>query len=211
MSLWAATCRSHQATTCSASWTVRDESERRNATTAGGETTEGARRVIQLATELSGLVRREVSPDDTDPFLALIASSREHLTAFGDYQELASASAPDMRADLSAMMGRGTSFGIWLGEDTLVGRFDLVPQERLGHYVLGFWLGVDFVGHGFATGAGRAAIRYAQDSLGATDIYAGVTHGNHRSEAVLQRLGLRPVGDMGSYTRFHLALAQRSD
>lgn len=36
-----------------------------------------------------------------------------------------------------------------------------------------------------------------------TDIFAGVTHGNHRSVNLLQRLGFRAVAEFETYTRFH--------
>ncbi|HLU57581.1 MAG TPA: hypothetical protein VKZ81_19165 [Pseudonocardia sp.] len=45
---------------------------------------------------------------------------------------------------------------------------------------------------------------FAEDVLGATDVYAGVGHGNVRSAALLARLGLTPVARFESYTRFHL-------
>jgi hypothetical protein len=43
--------------------------------------------------------------------------------------------------------------------------------------------------------------------LGATDVYAGVTKGNAKSEALLGRLGFQVVEDRGSYTLFTLPLA----
>lgn len=84
-------------------------------------------------------------------------------------------------------------------EETLVGRADLNPRGE-DNFVLGFWLGGDFTGHGYATAACAALIAYGQTSLGAKRVYAGVTKGNSKSEAVLGRLGFELVEDRDTYT-----------
>jgi hypothetical protein len=40
---------------------------------------------------------------------------------------------------------------------------------------LGHWLSEDVTGHGYATAAVAALLRYAGEELGATDVFAGVT------------------------------------
>jgi ribosomal-protein-serine acetyltransferase len=95
----------------------------------------------------------------------------------------------------------GVTFGVWLG-DSLIGRVNLVPREA-GNFVLGFWLDHEHTGHGYATAACAALMDYGRSTLGATDVWAGVTNGNTASENVLKRLGFERVGDMGTYTRFH--------
>jgi ribosomal-protein-serine acetyltransferase len=42
--------------------------------------------------------------------------------------------------------------------------------------------------------------------VGATDVYAGVTHGNGKSGAVLTRLGFKVAEVFETYTRYHRAL-----
>lgn len=42
--------------------------------------------------------------------------------------------------------------------------------------------------------------------LAATDIYAGVTHGNDKSAALLERVGFRFPQRFEDYTRYHLHL-----
>jgi RimJ/RimL family protein N-acetyltransferase len=63
-------------------------------------------------------------------------------------------------------------------------------------------LGGEFTGRGYATAACKALIAYGKAELGATTIYAGVTKGNVKSEALLVRLGFQAVADRGTYTRF---------
>ena len=84
----------------------------------------------------------------------------------------------------------------------MIGRVDLIPRTP-GDFVLGYWLGGEFTGKGYATEACRALIAYGKAELGATNIYAGVTKGNIKSEALLGRLGFE---DRGTYTLFTLPL-----
>ena len=55
-----------------------------------------------------------------------------------------------------------------------------------------------------------AAVRLALDearALGAVDLYAGVTHGNAPSIAVLRKLGFEIAADLDTYTRFRIDLS----
>ncbi|MFJ8588956.1 GNAT family N-acetyltransferase [Streptomyces sp. NPDC093595] len=61
---------------------------------------------------------------------------------------------------------------------------------------------------GYATAACTALHGHAARELGATDLFAGVTHGNDRSVALLSRLGFEPVADFEDYTRFRLRLVR---
>ena len=89
-------------------------------------------------------------------------------------------------------------------DDDLVGRLDLNPIET-GTFVLGYWLGAEYTRRGFATAAWRALIDHGRAELDATDFWAGVTHGNERSIAVLERLGFARTERLEHHTRFHLA------
>ena len=101
---------------------------------------------------------------------------------------------------------RNIRFGVWLNEH-LIGRVDLNPRTP-EDVVLGYWLGGEYTGHGYATAACRALIDYGRTTLGARTVWAGVTKGNTKSEAVLARLGFRFVSDQGTYTRFTLPLIE---
>jgi RimJ/RimL family protein N-acetyltransferase len=83
------------------------------------------------------------------------------------------------------------------------GRAELVAVDP-PKYGLGYLLDMNECGRGVATEAVRSLVEYAFDSLGATDVFAGVTHGNERSVTLLQRLGFDRVAQFESYDRFHL-------
>lgn len=157
---------------------------------------------MHLDTEVEGLALRPLDIDDLPRYAALVSRNREHLTSHGDYEDVVRSSREEMEGELrAASVGR---FGVWLDE-TLIGRVDLIPQDG-SNAVLGYWLDRDRLGSGFATAACRALLAYGATDMHVTDVWAGVTHGNERSVALLERLGFGAVEDMGTYTRFHRAL-----
>ena len=132
----------------------------------------------------------------------LLQENRSHLTEHGDYREQVSASLDALLSELS--VPNGLRFGIFV-RDELVGRIDLVPVAP-PRYSLGYWLAKDATGLGYATVAVTALIEYAANKLGASDIYAGVTHGNGPSEALLRRAGFEAVARFDTYGRFQRSL-----
>lgn len=135
----------------------------------------------------------------------LVQENRAHLTAHGDYTEHVAASLETLQAELCQSAGENMRFGILLNQK-LIGRMDLVPVDppRFG---VGYWLAQSATGRGYATAALKALLHFARADLQATDIFAGVTHGNQRSRALLERVGFLPVAEFEKYTRFHCALS----
>jgi RimJ/RimL family protein N-acetyltransferase/8-oxo-dGTP pyrophosphatase MutT (NUDIX family) len=159
--------------------------------------------VVELATARRGLSLRELTVADADHYFALIDRNRLHLTRHGDYSGMATITSAQVQASLATPTDDNTRFGIWL-DDRLVGRVDLNPYNP-PNYVLGVWLDEATTGKGHATHACRAAIAFARSHLRAGDIWAGVTHGNHRSVALLGRLGFERVAELEHHSRFRLA------
>jgi RimJ/RimL family protein N-acetyltransferase len=158
---------------------------------------------MMLATQIPELTLRRLGGDDADELFELIQKNRDHLTVHGDYAELVTASPETLLAELSGGDDQ-VRLGVCLG-DRLVGRVDVIPVD-LPRYSLGYWLCESVTGRGYGTAAVETAIGFARDDLGATDIFAGVTHGNHRSVALLRRNGFVVVADFGRYTRYRRAL-----
>jgi ribosomal-protein-serine acetyltransferase len=154
-----------------------------------------------MATSFPLLRLAPLSTDDAEAYDALLDRNREHLTRHGDYRDALTATRESVRDELNAATDN-LALGIWLDRE-LTGRVDLVPKEP-GIFVIGYWLGRDFLGRGYMTVACRALLAHARADLGASTVYAGVTKGNRASEAVLERLGFARVQDMGSYHRFRL-------
>jgi ribosomal-protein-serine acetyltransferase len=74
-------------------------------------------------------------------------------------------------------------------------------------YGFSYWVDHDATGNGYTTAACAGVLDYARSQLGASDVYAGVVHGNDASVALLRRLGFAVSAEFDEYTRFHLRLA----
>lgn len=61
-------------------------------------------------------------------------------------------------------------------------------------FELGYWIGRQFWGYGYATEAAEALVRRAITELGATLIWGACEAGNVRSRAVLEARGFEPTG-----------------
>jgi RimJ/RimL family protein N-acetyltransferase len=153
----------------------------------------------EIPTEQPGITLRPLT--DADAYHALLLDNRAHFTQHGDYQEETAKTLDTVRADLANP--DNLRLGIHHG-DKLVGRIDLIPADP-PRYSIGYCLAAASTGHGYATAAGKAVLDLAV-RLGATDVYAGVTHGNTKSAAVLERIGFTAVVEFDTYTRYHRAL-----
>ena len=157
-----------------------------------------------IRTEISALAVYTLNNSHALDLHNLIQENRAHLTAHGDYTDLVAASPEALEGQLIEGTDHNLRFGIFLHQK-LIGRIDLVPVTP-PRYGLGYWLAQHSTGKGYATAALRALLDFAATELQATDIYAGVTKGNLRSEAVLQRAGFLPAESFEKYTRFHRRL-----
>ncbi|MFI6293544.1 GNAT family N-acetyltransferase [Nonomuraea sp. NPDC050790] len=157
-----------------------------------------------LATSVSRLTLRPLVVDDAEVYFDLVVRNRGHLTRFGDYEEVKAATLESVAREFARSAGRNLRFGIWLS-GRLVGRVDLNPVDP-PRYSMGYWLDEGATGRGYMTAACGALVDFARVELGATEVFAGVTHGNLRSVAVLERLGFGVVAEFERYTRFRLVL-----
>ncbi|CAL9558028.1 GNAT family N-acetyltransferase [Streptomyces sp. enrichment culture] len=162
--------------------------------------------VPDLPTRTPGLVLSELTLRDAEAYHRLLDMNRAHLSRLGDYQEESRATPAWVRRHLAEDPGPDLRYGIRLHGE-LIGRVDLVATDP-PRYGTGYWLCRSRVGAGHATAACEALYGHAARVLGATDVFAGVTHGNDRSTALLTRLGFEPVAVFGQYTRFRLRLTR---
>ncbi|HJR52711.1 MAG TPA: GNAT family N-acetyltransferase [Gemmatimonadota bacterium] len=107
----------------------------------------------------------------------------------------------EIRERLAAEIANGGTLGIqyWpifrLDDGAFVGCCGFRPHPATGGFELGFHLLPEHWGRGYAAEAARSAIDYAFASLGAETIHAGHHPENTRSGALLERLGLRRIGE----------------
>jgi RimJ/RimL family protein N-acetyltransferase len=104
---------------------------------------------------------------------------------------------------LSWWPARGVTMAIARRDDPdeLLGTASLRRFSRDRRAELGYWLGADAWGHGFATEAAGALIDFGFRDLGLERIYAQVLEGNAASCRVLEKLGMINEGTRRRHVR----------
>jgi len=151
---------------------------------------------VKLETER--LVLRPLRPDDA-PTIARLAGRREisdttlsipHPYSVEQAQEwIGTHAGPQNPA-------KQMVFGITIRADgQLIGTVGLreIDAEHC-HAEMGFWIGVDWWGSGYATEAARAVLRYGFAELKLNRIYAQHMVRNPASGRVLEKIGMKPEG-----------------
>ncbi|MBA3233436.1 MAG: GNAT family N-acetyltransferase [Propionibacteriales bacterium] len=160
---------------------------------------------LHLSTAVTGLSLIQLTSADVAVYYELVDRNREHLSKHGDYQSECEATPQWVVDHLAALPVTGHCFGMWL-DGGLIGRVDLVPVDP-PRYGFGYWVDHGHSRRGLMTSAYASALRHARDDLQATDVFAGVTHGNDGSVALLRRLGFERIAQLDDYDRFQLTLA----
>jgi ribosomal-protein-alanine N-acetyltransferase len=105
---------------------------------------------------------------------------------------------------LPALHEAGTHrvWAITLDFTTLVGAIGLHDIDREhSNAELGYWIGKDFWGHGYATEAARAIVQYALDDMTLERVYAKHFARNPQSGRVLEKIGMQREGVMRRHFR----------
>jgi RimJ/RimL family protein N-acetyltransferase len=76
----------------------------------------------------------------------------------------------------------------------LCGGIGLHPDMQHQRAELGYWIGVPFWGHGYATEAGRAVVRHGFENFKLNRIFAAHFEGNEASGNVLRKIGMKHEG-----------------
>jgi RimJ/RimL family protein N-acetyltransferase len=106
---------------------------------------------LTLQTAMPDLRLVELLPEDAAAYYTLVDRNRAHLTQHGNYLDLGEATPESVLEDLMDPENRNARFGIWVGEQ-FIGRVDLNPRT-VKDFVLGYWLGGEYTGKGYATAA----------------------------------------------------------
>jgi RimJ/RimL family protein N-acetyltransferase len=88
-------------------------------------------------------------------------------------------------------------FGVTLrSDDTLIGVFTLTDATRGSRKArLGWHYGSSFSGAGYATEAGREALRFLFETIGAERAFGDCLHSNAATIRIFQKLGLLPTAN----------------
>ncbi|HCH3500978.1 TPA: GNAT family N-acetyltransferase [Vibrio parahaemolyticus] len=93
------------------------------------------------------------------------------------------------------LSGKGIVYVIVLKESSeLIGAISF-PKLENGLGILGYWLGVPYWGCGYATEASKVLISFSKRHYGLTRLKVMHLVGNERSKSVIEKLGVKYVGD----------------
>jgi RimJ/RimL family protein N-acetyltransferase len=90
--------------------------------------------------------------------------------------------------------GEETVYAITLHDGTLIGSAGLRFNRQHGHAELGYWIGKQFWGKGFATEAGLVLLRQGFKEAGIVRIYSRHMAKNPASGRVMAKLGMKYEG-----------------
>ena len=153
-----------------------------------------------LLKAIPGVELRELIRRDAVAYFGLVSRNREHLTEYGDYEDLAASTLEDIDAYFTDPPDSNVRMDIWR-KDELMGGVDLSPVAPKT-LVLGYWIGAEYTGRGYVTAACRALMDYAQHSLDATEFWAGIKPANQKSAAVAERLSFSVFEKLPTHTRY---------
>ena len=99
--------------------------------------------------------------------------------------------------DAGRAAGTDFPFAINLKGDGLIGSVGLHKKGN-ALFDLGYWIGKPYWGHGYASEAAKAALAWARDNLGVTQMTACYFEDNPASGRVLEKVGFVHTGSDGN-------------
>ena len=149
--------------------------------------------------ETERLILRRFTAGDLDDLVALDADPAVMRYINGGRPTPCEEMRDDYLPHWLAYYDRGDAWGFWAAIDrstgTFLGWFHLRPQREdpPDEPELGYRLGRDAWGKGYATEGSRALVRKAFEELGASRVYATTMAVNEASWRVMEKAGLRYV------------------
>lgn len=149
---------------------------------------------------------RSLALDDAADLATLLTQDRVALAPTSPVRDETWFTEAGQRARLLALqlerdLGTTVSLAITGAAGGLVGQVTLseVVRGPLQACAVGYWVATRAQGRGLATAALREAVALAFGELGLHRVQAGTLLDNHRSRAVLRRVGFEEIGVARSY------------
>lgn len=99
--------------------------------------------------------------------------------------------------------GEGMVYGITLDNNSILTGVISLQKINTGAPVLGYWLGVDFWGNGYATEAGGVLCNFAIEQFGVNRIFACHLENNPASGHVLKKIGFNFINQESNFIPSH--------
>ncbi|MEI6850661.1 MAG: GNAT family N-acetyltransferase [Candidatus Saccharibacteria bacterium] len=165
---------------------------------------------LTIDTEENGVYLKQLVPEDIVPYFDVIDSNREYLSRFSgkvvDRYPTLSSLEESFNETTDSTPDQVVRFGIW-NKDMIVGSMELRPKQNEAE--IGYWLGHNHTGNGYATVALRSLCDYAKQRFSVLN--ATVDEKNERSARVLERVGFQERSRVLGYLIFKMEGIQPVD
>jgi RimJ/RimL family protein N-acetyltransferase len=136
---------------------------------------------------------RQLVPEDAESYFDLIEYDRDHLRQFGEETGDRYPSADAVRESIEDPPEPDKiRFGIWHGEadqePVMVGSINLTDMGE-GRAAMGWWVGGQHIGHGYAAAAARPLLDYALGTLNYSTVFCKIRGDNEASLRTAERAG----------------------
>lgn len=148
---------------------------------------------------------------DAPDIFSLIDQNRNHLSQYGDDTAKKYPSLKEVVKSIVEPKPRRTRFAVRTQDGVYTGTINVETDESDPTTAeIGYYLGKEFQGHGYATEAVNLLTAHAFDSMGLQKIYALVDARNATSARVMERAGYAMVGQVLEHGEPHLRYEQVS-
>lgn len=152
---------------------------------------------IEIRSPNGQIVLKQFTPSDARENFELIDRNRDHLSQFGDDT---AKKYPTLEAVIESIQHprnpKRLRFAIRNLDRVFMGSVNLtLDEENSSRGEVGFYMGSEFQGRGFATEATRLLSEFAFKKLGYETLYAKVHPDNKGSQRVLAKLGYQETGE----------------
>lgn len=136
---------------------------------------------------------------DSGFYVDLINYDRKHLSQYGDRTAAKYSKPSDVaRTIVEPENPFRLRFGIW-SEGKMVGSINLEPLAD-NRAEIGYWIGKEHIGQGYATTALEAMTAFAFTELGYDELEAEAVWENEASRSVLRKAGFMETGEVKGRT-----------
>lgn len=150
---------------------------------------------MSVTLRTSRLLLRPYTPEDIPALIPLIGAREVAATTLRIPHPYTQTDAEEFVRRAQAGDDNSVRFAVEIADSaTLIGGVGLRLNAAHNHAELGYWLGVPYWGHGYATEAARELVRYGFEDLELHRIYATYFSFNPSSGNVLRKLGMKSEG-----------------
>lgn len=170
---------------------------------------ENSNNLIEVSLPDDSVLIRQLSTEDVQSYFDLMSADRVHFSQFDDGMTDRYKTVADVQESIVSTNSNRYRFGIW-DNARMVGGINLGEHDDTSAEV-GFWVGTEHVGNGYASRALKSIIVFGFEYLGKDELFANVLIGNDASRVTLEKVGFVHTEDDDGYWVFRIKRGSNGD